>query len=237
MAAPAGESPAPPAQEAPRGCKRQAPSWTPRELETLLDLWQEEEGLHDIRSRRWNVDIFVWMAEALSQQGHAVRNSEQVRAKVKELWLGYVRASEGRGAGPDTCPRYDRLHAILGQPALQGPDVPVDTCQRPPVIRTTEAGEEEHSISASGEEASVATQQALSSSSSKAGEGSTAGWSSRPSSPAAAAPPAGQPWRRRLRHRDQLLRRHIVAVEAIQGSIHDCVQGDLQWRQEAWGAF
>ncbi|XP_075781588.1 uncharacterized protein LOC142828058 [Pelodiscus sinensis] len=237
MAAPAGEPPGPPAEEAPRGRKRRAPSWSPRELEALIELWKEEEGLHDLHSRRRNADLYTRLAQNLAQHGHPSRNCEQVRSKVKELRLGYVRATEGRGAGPDACPYFAELHSFLGEPAPQAPPVPVDTCQRPPINRPTEPEEADDSGSASGEEASVATQQAPSSNSSEDGEEPTAGPSTRPSIAAAAPPPAGQPRRHRLRQRDQLLRRHVHAVEAIQASIEERVQGDLQWRQDAWAAF
>ncbi|XP_075753461.1 uncharacterized protein LOC142818328 [Pelodiscus sinensis] len=238
MAARGGQPPSPGAEEeAPRGRKRRAPSWTPRELEALLDLWEEEEGLHDLQSRRRNAELYTRMARNLAQQGHPSRNCEQVRSKVKELRLGYVRATEGRGAGPDACPYFERLNSFLGEPAPQGPAVPVDTCQHPPIIRPTEPEEEDESGGASGEEASVATQQAPSSSSSVAGEEPTAGPSTRPATPAAAAPPAAQARRTRLRHRDQLLRRHVTAVEGIQTSIAERVQGDQEWRQEGWAAF
>ncbi|XP_075793234.1 uncharacterized protein LOC142830642 [Pelodiscus sinensis] len=239
MAARGGRQPPSPGaeEEAPRARKRRAPSWTPRELEALLDLWEEEEGLHDLQSRRRNAELYTRMARNLAQQGHPSRNCEQVRSKVKELRLGYVRATEGRGAGPDACPYFERLNSFLGEPAPQGPAVPVDTCQQPPIIRPTEPEEEDESGGASGEEASVATQQAPSSSSSVAGEEPTAGPSTRPATPAAAAPPAAQARRTRLRHRDQLLRRHVTAVEGIQTSIAERVQGDQEWRHEGWAAF
>ncbi|XP_075769107.1 uncharacterized protein LOC142821587 [Pelodiscus sinensis] len=238
MAAPGGQPPSPGAgEEALRGRKRRAPSWIPRELETLLDLWEEEEGLHDLQSRRRNADVYSRLARNLAQQGHPSCNCEQVQSKVKELRLGYVRASDGRGAGPDVCPYFERLNSFLGQPALQAPAVPVDTCQHPPINRPTKPEEGEDSGCASGEEASVATQQAPSSCSSEAGEEPTAGPSTRPATPAAAAPPAAQARRPRLQHWDQLLRHHVIAVEGIQTSIAERVQGDQDWRQEGWAAF
>ncbi|XP_075763609.1 uncharacterized protein LOC142819551 [Pelodiscus sinensis] len=99
--------------------------------------------------------------------------------------------------------------------------------------------------SSSEDEASIATQQApscspdISRTSSEAGEGSTAGPSTSRglSSTAAAAPSAAQPHRHRLHQQDQLLRRHVLAVECSEASIRQRIQGDLQWRQQAWVAF
>ncbi|XP_075771800.1 uncharacterized protein LOC142823916 [Pelodiscus sinensis] len=116
----------------------------------------------------------------------------------------------------------------------------------PPVTRTTETGEGDSS-SRSEDEASTATLQApsgspdISRASLEAEEGSTAGPSTSrgPSSPAAAAaaPPAAQPPRQRLRHQDQLLQRHVQAVERVEAASTRRVEVDLQWHQEAWGAF
>ncbi|XP_075791032.1 uncharacterized protein LOC142830391 [Pelodiscus sinensis] len=218
--------------------QKTVPSWSLGELEALLDLWEEEEALHDTRC------IFNRMAQALSHQGHPARTLKQVRAKVKELLLDYVWASEGQGTGANSCPHYQWLHWILGQAAPHGPSVPVDTCRCPPRHQAREAGEEDEPASGSEDEGSTVTLQAetlsgshdVSHASSEAGEGSTAGpsRSGGPSSPvAAAAPPAAQPPSWRVRQWDQLFWRHVQAVEQVEAAITHWVEADLKWHQEA----
>ncbi|XP_075775954.1 uncharacterized protein LOC142826883 [Pelodiscus sinensis] len=183
MAAPGGhQQPAPFMLEAPRGMKRCTPSWSPAEIEALLDLWADEEALHD----------------------------------------------------PCACRQ--------------------DTSMRPPVTRHNEAGDEAELPTGAGSEEdeddqgstvtlhleTVSGSPDVSLASLETRNGSSAGPARRegPSSPtAAAAPPTAQAPGWWVRQWDQLLRRHVQAVERIKAAITRRVDADLEWHQQPRGHF
>lgn len=63
------------------------------------------------------MDIYGRMADVLAKKGHHLRTLDQVRAKVKELRQGYVKACEHSSHSGETahcCAYYEDLDWILG---------------------------------------------------------------------------------------------------------------------------
>ncbi|XP_006113604.2 uncharacterized protein LOC102457410 [Pelodiscus sinensis] len=150
--APASQQPHQGSQQARRGTKRHAPCWSGAEVKALLDFWAQEESLHNPGAHHRKADTFSCMVQVLSDQGHPAWTLEQVRAKVKELRLGYVQATEGKGAGADTCPHYEHLHTILSETAVQGSSLAVDTVLHTLVVRPPGLEEEDSLTTGSKDE-------------------------------------------------------------------------------------
>lgn len=74
------------------------------------------------------------MAQGLAVQGHPARTLEQARAKMKDLRLTYVWASERGGRGSTACPHYHHLQRILGDKEASPLLAQVDTAVATPVV-------------------------------------------------------------------------------------------------------
>ncbi|XP_014426747.2 uncharacterized protein LOC106731673 isoform X2 [Pelodiscus sinensis] len=230
------QEPAPPSKEPPqrsqlpgRSPKQRIPQWGRAEVEALLDLWAQEEALHDPWSLCPNANIFSRMAQNLAAQGFPSRTREQVWSTVKKLCQVYMKASGGGGAGADTCPHYDRLHAILGKKAVQGPSPPEEEVGD----LTTSSKDEGEDLPSTLQLESGHIGWDVSLSSCEAGEGSSAGaaGSEGSASPAAAAAPTTQA----PDQQHQLLQWHIQAMERMKEEVVSTLQGDREWQQQAWG--
>ncbi|XP_075779258.1 uncharacterized protein LOC142827537 [Pelodiscus sinensis] len=247
--APPFQEPRQSSQQTRRGTKRHAPCWSIAEVKALLDLWGQEGALQEPRSRYRNADIFGRVARALTEQGHPARTLEQVRAKVKELRLAYVRASEGGGAGSDTCPHYKCLHALLGDTTVEGPSPLVDTGLCTSVVRPPDLKEEGDLTTTSKEEGEdrtatitlhlkpVPSSQDISRALSEAGDVSSAGPAGSDGRSSPVLPALMQGPARWTRQHNQLLRQHVQAVERVAQVLTNQIQADLEWQQQAWGQF
>ncbi|XP_075785288.1 uncharacterized protein LOC142829492 [Pelodiscus sinensis] len=142
------EEPPQSTQKAHRGTKRRAPCWSTAEVTALLDLWGKEEALQDPKSRRRNAHIFSQMAQALAAQGNPAWTLEQVPAKVKDLRLTYVWASNRGGGGVTACPHYLHLQRILGDKGASSLLTQVDTA----VVQPRELEEEKEGDRSTDEE-------------------------------------------------------------------------------------
>nr|XP_014426747.1 uncharacterized protein LOC106731673 [Pelodiscus sinensis] len=244
--------PAPPSREPTQGSqlpgrstKQHIPHWGRAEVEALLDLWARERALHDPWSWCRNADIFSRMAQVLAAQGYPPRTFEQVQNKVKKLSLSYIKARKGGGTGADTCPHYQRLHAILGKKTVPGLLPTVDTGLHALVVRPPDLEEVGNLTTSSKDEGEDLTSTLhlepgpsswdVSLSSCETGEGSSAGAarSEGSASPAAAAAPTTQA----PDQQHQLLQWHIQAMERMKEEVVSTLQGDREWRQQAWGQF
>ncbi|XP_075756624.1 uncharacterized protein LOC142818742 [Pelodiscus sinensis] len=103
---------------------------------TQLELWGEEEAVQALHTRRRNASIYGRMAQGLADKGHHPRTLQQVRAKVKELRQGYMKAREqssASGAAPVHCTYYQELDRILGGEEPMSAPVLVQTGLHTPV--------------------------------------------------------------------------------------------------------
>ncbi|XP_075796335.1 uncharacterized protein LOC142831079 [Pelodiscus sinensis] len=166
------------------------------------------------------------MAQGLADKGHHPRTLQQVRAKVKELRQGYMKAREQSSASdtaPVHCTYYQELDRILGGQEPMSAPVLVQTGLHTPVQQSRqevprEDVEEEEQM----EDTLTLTLQPVpeTQAPSDAGEGTSAG-------PAAAirrATPVPPPTRshstrRHWRTYNDLLRRHVEAMEKIEGTM------------------
>ncbi|XP_074868243.1 uncharacterized protein LOC142022377 [Carettochelys insculpta] len=124
-------------QASGRGGRRRAPSWSALEIKDLLALWAEEAVVLDPTAKRYNAPGYARMAKALAERSHPARTLTQVRAKVKELRQGYVRARDVQrrlGPGSATCPYYRELDHFLGGKDGDRSSSPMDSGEHPPAV-------------------------------------------------------------------------------------------------------
>ncbi|XP_075778634.1 uncharacterized protein LOC142827362 [Pelodiscus sinensis] len=230
----------------PRGSKRRAPSWSGPDIKALLGLWAEEESLQAMHStKRQNADIFARMAEDLAKQGHHPRTLEQVRAKVKELRQGYVRAREQSsrsGEKPYSSDYYKDLDRILGAGDPLPPERLLESGLEPPVVQLPEhllgdqelqeEADEEEDGTQSTQEPGLETQEA-SQTTSDPGEGTSAG----PADQEGGTPPARQPrqpqgTRRHWRTYLELVRQHVGVLHEMKDSMERRLEADAKWHRQ-----
>ncbi|XP_075777467.1 uncharacterized protein LOC142827188 [Pelodiscus sinensis] len=238
-AAPAPRSPQEPLREpamVPIGDKKRAPAWSGTEVLTLLELWGEEEAVQARHTRRRNASIYGHMAQGLADKRHHPRILQQVRAKVKELRQGYMKAREqssASGAAPVHCTYYQELDRILGgQEPMSAPvlvktglHTPVQQSRQEVPMEDVEEEEEEEEEDQTEDILTLTLQpvpetQEASQAPSDAGEGTSAG----PTAAVCRATPVPPPTlshntRRHWRTYNDLLRRHVEAMEKMEGTM------------------
>ncbi|XP_075759000.1 uncharacterized protein LOC142819016 [Pelodiscus sinensis] len=192
-------------------------------------------------SKRRNADIFARMAEELAKQGHHPRTLEQVRAKVKELRQGYVRAREQSshsGEKPYSSDYYKDLDRILGAGDPLPPERLLESGLETPVVQQPEhlLGDQELQEEADGtqstQEPGLETQEA-SQTTSDPGEGTSAG----PADQEGGAPPDRQPrqpqgTRRHWRTYLELVRQYVGVLHEMKDSMERRLEADAEWRRQ-----
>ncbi|EMP31190.1 Zinc finger and SCAN domain-containing protein 29, partial [Chelonia mydas] len=104
---------------------------TTAELLYLIGIWGEESVQSQLRVTRRNWDAHGQISRGLCKKGYD-RDTQQCRAKIKELRQAYHKAGEVNhrsGGAPKTCRFCKELNAILGGDPTSIANSPVDTSQ------------------------------------------------------------------------------------------------------------
>ncbi|XP_075768579.1 uncharacterized protein LOC142821467 [Pelodiscus sinensis] len=186
------------------------------------------------------------MAQALAAQGHPAQTLEQVRAKVKDLWLSLIRASESGGNGATACLHYHHLHSILANKWAETLEAMVDSALATSVVQPTDAEEEEEGNRSTEEEEEDGSQSPpaqhnshhVSQASSEIGEGSSEepSASEGPSSPILPAP-RSQGSSQRTRDCHYLLHCHVCTIDHMEHSLMNKTRADEEWWERVWGQY
>ncbi|XP_075773093.1 uncharacterized protein LOC142825187 [Pelodiscus sinensis] len=235
-AAPAPRGPQGPSREpsrVPSAEKKRAPAWSGTEVLTLLELWGQEEAVQALHTQRRNASIYGRMAQGLADKGHHPRTLQQVRAKVKELRQGYMKArkqSSASGAAPVHCTHYQELDRILGGQEPMSASVHVQTGLHTPVQHSRQEvpmedveEEEEEAAQEQMEDTLTLSLQPVpdSAEASQAPSDTEEGTSAGPAAAVCRSTPVPPPtWshstRRHWRTYNDLLKRHVEAMEKME---------------------
>nr|XP_025039621.1 uncharacterized protein LOC112545522 [Pelodiscus sinensis] len=171
------------------------------------------------------------MAQGLSDKGHHPRTLQQVRAKVKELRQGYVKAREqssASGAASAHCAYYNELDCILGGQEPMSAPVLMQTGLHTPVQQNwqevpredVEEEEEQTEDTLTLSLQPVPETQEASQASSNAGEGTSAGPTAADCRATPVPPPTrSHSTRRHWRAYNDLLQGHVEVMENIEGTV------------------
>ncbi|XP_075783181.1 uncharacterized protein LOC142829124 [Pelodiscus sinensis] len=213
------------------GEKKRAPAWSGTEVLTLLELWGEEEAVQALHTWRRNANIYGRMSQGLADKGHHPRTLQQVRAKVKELRQGYMKAREQSsvsGAAPVHCTYYEELDRILGGQEPMSAPVLVQTGLHTPVQHSQQEVprddvEEEEEAEEQMEDTLTLTLQPVPETEealqalSDAGEGTSAGPAAAVRCTTPVPPPTrSHSTRRHWRTYNDLLKQHVEAMEKME---------------------